>query len=161
MATQRDIADHLGITQPAVAAMVRAGTLPAAARGEHDLDAARLAYCAHLREQAAGRAGKPGAALDLATERARLAAAQADAQERKNARDRGDMVSFAEVDAVMTDMVTMTMSRMERVGAQVAGSDYKLRTRIDAAVRDAMEGLSETKVTVADQSHADSDESEA
>ena len=144
MATQREVAIHLGITQPAVAAMVRAGTLPAAARGEHDLDAARLAYCAHLREQAAGRAGKSGAALDLATERARLAAAQADAQERKNARERGDTLSRAAVMNAIPALVALTVARVELVGARVAGRDLRLRRRIDDAVRDALRDVSET-----------------
>ena len=144
MATQSDIADHVGVTQPAVAALVRAGVISAAARGGYDLDACRLAYCSHLREQAAGRAGQPGAALDLATERARLAAAQAELIERKNARERGDIMSRAAVDGAVTALVTMTVARLDRVGASVAGSDHKLRKRIEAAVNDALRELSET-----------------
>lgn len=142
MATQHEIADHLGITQPAVAGLVRTGVITAAARGSYDLDVARLAYCAHLREQAAGRAGQPGAALDLATERARLAAAQAEAQERKNARERGDMFSRATADVAMHLVLSNTVSRLGLLGARIAGTDHKLRRRIEKAVNDALEELS-------------------
>ena len=162
MATQRDIADHLGITQPAVAGLVRDGIIAAAARGSYDVDAARLAYCAHLREQAAGRAGQPGAALDLSTERARLAAAQAESIERKNAHERGDILNRTAVMLAVSELMTLTVSRLDRVGAIVAGSDYKLRKRIETAVNGALEELSATSpstiITAANGFDFDDDE---
>lgn len=146
MATQRDIADHLGITQPAVAGLVRDGVITPAARGSYDIDGARLAYCSHLREHAAGRASQPGAALDLATERARLAAAQAEAQERKNARERGELVDLVEITNTITGLIELTKAYLSRVGAIVARGDAALRKRIDDAVNDALIDLSEIEV---------------
>jgi phage terminase Nu1 subunit (DNA packaging protein) len=146
MATQRDIADHLGITQPAVAGLVRDGVITPAARGSYDLDVARLAYCSHLREQAAGRASQPGAAFDLATERARLAAAQAEAQERKNARERGELVDLVEITNTFTGLIELTKAYLSRVGAVVAKGDAALRQRIDQAVNDALIDLSDIEV---------------
>lgn len=157
MATQRDIADHLGITQPAVAGLVRDGVITPAARGSYDLDVARLAYCSHLREQAAGRASQPGAAFDLATERARLAAAQAEAQERKNARERGELVDFAEITNTITGLIELTKSQLRHVGAIVAKGDPVLRKHIDQAVKDALENLSNTPVIAVDAFNTDGD----
>lgn len=142
MATQHDIARHLGIAQPTVAGLVRSGVIAAAGRGSYDLDAARLAYCSHLREQAAGRAGQPGAALDLSTERARLAAAQAEAQERKNAHERGDVMSIQAAEIAVLTLIEALTSRLRLVGAHVAGADYKLRKRIEAVVNDCLEEIS-------------------
>jgi phage terminase Nu1 subunit (DNA packaging protein) len=59
MATQAEVADHLDLTQQAVAKLLSAGHLPRSeGRGSLDLDACRIAYIRRLREQAAGRASE-------------------------------------------------------------------------------------------------------
>lgn len=146
MATQQDLAAHLGITQPAVAALVRAGSIPAAARGQYDLDAARLAYCTHLREQAAGRAGKAGAALNLADQRARLAAAQAEDVERKNAVARGELAPLADLRDAGAGVIALIVSQLQHVGMRVARGDAKLRQRIDDEVSQVLTELSMTRI---------------
>lgn len=86
MASQRDVARHLSLSQQAVSKLVAAGVLPHSSdRGGMDLDRCRGLYIAHLREVAAGRSAGDPAAPNLVLERARLARAQAVAQERKNA----------------------------------------------------------------------------
>lgn len=160
MATQRDIGHHLGVSQPAVAGLVRDGVFMPAARGSYDLNACRLAYCAHLREQAAGRAGQPGAALDLATERARLAAAQAEAQERKNAVERGELVSLPDITHAIVGLIEVTKTQLGRVGASVAHGDIKLRRRIEGAIDDVLTDLSLTKVIDASAQEVVDDEDE-
>lgn len=71
--TQKVFGEIVGISQPAVSDLIKRGVLT-------DGDTAKnwlVAYCSHLREQAAGRAGSDGS-LDLVSERARLAKEQAD-----------------------------------------------------------------------------------
>lgn len=65
-------------------------------------------YCTWLREQAAGRAASGD--LDLATERARLAAAQAERVERANAKERGELAPMVLLEQVLA-----------RTGAKIAG----------------------------------------
>lgn len=69
----------VGISQPAVSDLISRGVLVnGGAAGEW-----LIAYCAHIREIAAGRATNGD--LDLATERARLASEQADKVAMQNA----------------------------------------------------------------------------
>jgi phage terminase Nu1 subunit (DNA packaging protein) len=72
--------------------MIRDGTIPA----QGTMDELRLAYCAHLREVAAGRssAKAQAAGLDLTAERARLSKLQADKVEIELAELRGEVVRW-------------------------------------------------------------------
>lgn len=149
MATQAEVADHLDLTQQAVAKMLAAGHLPAAeGRGNLDIDACRVAYIRRLREQAAGRAseGSEEEGLDLVAERARLAKEQADAQAMKNARERGELVLAEPYTNAVVGLIEGCKARLARVGASVAKGDAGLRVRIDTAVEDALEELSMTRV---------------
>jgi phage terminase Nu1 subunit (DNA packaging protein) len=84
---QYELADKLGITQPAVSELYRKGVLTKGA-SEDDL----VRQCLrHFREMAAGRKGENGN-FDLATERARLAARQAEEKEIELAERRGDLL---------------------------------------------------------------------
>lgn len=142
MATAAQIAAHLDLSERSVRDLKKRAILPVAGRGELDPDTCRVAYIRHLRSSAAGRGGAgPGS---LEAERARLTAAQAEAVERKNAHDRGDVISRSAVDGAVTALVTLTMARLDRVGANVARGDHKLRLRIESAIHDAMKELSET-----------------
>ncbi len=84
--TQEDFGALVGISQPAVSGLLASGVL------QKDGTAAQwlLAYCLRLREQAAGRMGAEGGALDLVQERAALAREQRIAYELKNAVARGE-----------------------------------------------------------------------
>lgn len=79
----------VGISQPAVSDLVRAGVLPDGGTARQWL----LAYCHRLREQAAGRMGSEVGGLDLAQERAALAREQRIGIELRNARERGEYAS--------------------------------------------------------------------
>ena len=87
--TQQAFGDMVGISQPGVSDLVRAGVLPEGATARQWL----LAYCHRLREQAAGRMGSEVGGLDLAQERAALAREQRIGIELRNARDRGEYAS--------------------------------------------------------------------
>lgn len=83
--TQQEFGDLVGISQPMVSELVSRSVLAAGESAAVWL----LAYCAHMREIAAGRATNGD--LDLATERARLAKEQADKIAMQNAITRREM----------------------------------------------------------------------
>lgn len=147
MATQREVAVHLDLSQAAVSNLAAAGVIAAGeGRVGYDVDASRTAYIRHLREQAAGRAGSNPQGLNLADERARLAAAQAEAQERKNALDRGELVSLSNVSNAVHGVIERVKARLATIGAAVAKGDVQLRRRIDTAVEDVLTELAGTPV---------------
>ena len=83
---QADFGDLIGISQPSVSDLVSRGVLENGSTLRQWL----LAYCARLREQAAGRMGSEVGGLDLAQERAALAREQRMGIEIKNAVLRGE-----------------------------------------------------------------------
>jgi phage terminase Nu1 subunit (DNA packaging protein) len=76
----------VGISQPAVSDLIKREVL----KENSPVGVWILDYCAHLREQAAGRMGAD-TSLDLVTERARLAKEQADKVAYQNAVTRGEL----------------------------------------------------------------------
>ena len=70
-ATQTALAGLVGVTQPTISNLVSEGKLPSSGT----LGELLLAYCARLRDQAAGRMGE-NTTLDLVQERAALAREQ-------------------------------------------------------------------------------------
>lgn len=147
MANQTALAAHLDVSQQTVSKLKNKGVLPPPEkRGGFDLDACRLAYIRHLRNGAAGRdSTKPGT---LEAERARLASAQAESMERKNAVERGDLASRSEMGNVYAGVIEIAVSRLQQIGAQVANQDWKLRKRIEAAVNDVLSDISKTEFEI-------------
>ena len=93
MASQSDVAAHLDVSRQIVSKLCAQGILTKArGRQDYDLDECRVAYIRNLREQAAGRAGQGPNKLVLVDERARHAAAAADAMELKNAETRRELL---------------------------------------------------------------------
>lgn len=154
MATQAEFASHVGITQPAVADLIARGVVESHGRGKLDLDAARLAYCAHLRSVAGGRSGDVQADLDLSTERARLAKEQADRQEMLNAQMRGELLARGDVDAAVSAAFARVRAKLLTVPGKCAAEAVAVTAPAEAedlirtAVCDALEELAAT--TVAD-----------
>lgn len=131
MATQREFAEHVGITQQAVSDLTRRGVL---AKGG-SLDDWRLAYCQHIREQAAGRA--TGGDLNLAHERARLAKLQADKVELDLAKMRGDLIPADEVEREWSDIIAAVRARLLALPSQAAAelAGKVPRREVEALVR--------------------------
>jgi phage terminase Nu1 subunit (DNA packaging protein) len=148
MATDREVAEHLDISDRSIRDLRAKGVLPQAARGQADLDACRVAYIRHLRERAAGRSSDAAEdeGLDLVQQRARLAKEQADRIASKNALDRGELVPVSAVTMAVVGLIELSKSRLAKVPAIVGKSDPKLRERIATAIEDAMEDLSATRV---------------
>jgi terminase small subunit / prophage DNA-packing protein len=82
------LAKWCGLSSTNVASYARRGVMVRAGRGTFDLEQSIRGYCQHLREQASGR--KQGDTPSV--ERARLAKAQADNVELRNAIKRGELV---------------------------------------------------------------------
>jgi phage terminase Nu1 subunit (DNA packaging protein) len=101
--SQQAIADLIGATRQAVSEIEARGI----ARRADPLGEWLRAYCIHMREMAAGRATTGN--LDLATERARLAAEQADRIAMQNAVSRRELAP-----------VPLIAEILSRVGRQVA-----------------------------------------
>ena len=163
MATQRQVADHLGISQPVVAKLVAAGVFqPTGARGGLDLDACRRAYLGRLREEAAGRAAHGGAdgadgeeeELDLVAGRARLAAAQADRIEMENHQTRGLVIPIEIASRMLGETLGKVRTRLLAIPSECALQCASARTAPQAeavirrAVIDALTELSSGEAIV-------------
>ena len=100
-ATQTALAELVGVTQPTISNLMTEGKLPSSGT----LGELLLAYCARLRDQAAGRLGDT-MGLDLVQERAALAREQREGQAIKNAVARKE---FAPV-GLLADVLGMAAS---------------------------------------------------
>jgi terminase small subunit / prophage DNA-packing protein len=93
---QKEIAEHLDLSQPAVCQWLERLAID---WKNATLDKIRVAYIRSLREQAAGRATTGD--LDLATERARLAKEQADRVAMQNAIMRAELTETVVLEQVL------------------------------------------------------------
>jgi phage terminase Nu1 subunit (DNA packaging protein) len=147
-----DLAAVLGLTDRRVRQLREDGTLPEAGRGRFVLGAAVQAYNGRLREQAAGRQGADEDAPDLTDERARLAKAQADAQEMKNAQTRGELLPRGDVDAAVAAAFARVRARLVGIPAKAAPVVMTMESAAEAqaalrdAIYEALRELSETAV---------------
>jgi len=141
---QKDIAEHLDLSQPAVSGLMdRLGI----DWKTSTIDEIRVAYIRHLREQAAGRAASGD--LDLATERARLAKEQADKVAMQNAVTRGDLAPVVMIEEVLTKTAARLAGIFDSIPGLVRRRVTSLRAEeIDliaaeiARVRNVVAGMS-------------------
>lgn len=142
------LADWLGISAQAVNKHAREGVL-LRCNNRYDLKVSVAAYCAHVREVAAGRGG--AAQSNLTAERARLAKVQADSYELKNAVTRGELVEVADAERAWSDTLRTVRSCMlavpsrvrQRLGhltiADVETIDFEVRNALTEAAGDGAE----------------------
>ncbi|MGF6859660.1 phage terminase Nu1 subunit (DNA packaging protein) [Rhodobacteraceae bacterium MBR-64] len=116
-----DLCDLWGITPGALTQLVKRGIATRLGHNAYDLTTSTRAYIEHLRGTAAGRGGEEQV-LTLTGERARLASAQADAQELKNATLRGEMVKADDVAREWADVLRALRSRLLAVPSRVRQS---------------------------------------
>jgi phage terminase Nu1 subunit (DNA packaging protein) len=100
MATQKQIAEHLDLSERRIADLLVELGLPTR---NCDLSTARIAYIRELREKAAGRYTEGD--LDLSKERARLTFHQANIAELDEDIKRGKLIPAETVEKVWSDMV--------------------------------------------------------
>lgn len=120
--TQAEFAAMVGISQPAVSALISKGVLkPTDSAGAwlHD-------YCANLREQAAGRGSAIAGGLDLVQERARLAKEQADKVAMANAQLRRELAPISVIELVLANMARQVAGVLEALPVQIKRSAKNL-----------------------------------
>lgn len=111
--TQTAFGQLVGISQQAVSDLLRRDVLQAAGTCEVWLHQ----YCAHLREQAAGRAA--AGELDLAGERARLARAQSERIEMQNAETRRESAPVVLLEIAIASMGRKVAAILEAVPVKI------------------------------------------
>lgn len=138
MATQHEVAKHLGISQKLVADMVAMGHIEKKDRGQYDLDECRKQYIKRLQDMAAGRAAAGD--LDLAEERARLAKEQADSKEMENAVARGELVNIEDVAVSIEKQFTKVRTKLLGIPTKVAPEAHACATvkEVQAIVEQAI-----------------------
>jgi phage terminase Nu1 subunit (DNA packaging protein) len=131
--TQSEFGELVGISQQAVSELVQMGVLQAGDSWQLWL----LAYCARLREQAAGRMGGDAGGLDLVQERAALAREQRIAQKVKNDVARG---LFAPV-GLLADVLSAASSAVVDRFEQLDGALRKACPDLPADARTAVHAV--------------------
>lgn len=108
MATQADLARHLGVTTTTIQELINKGIIERYDRGQVDINAARLAYIDHLRNVAAGREFSESER----DEKSRFDRVRADKVEFELQIQRGEYVSTAPLAAVLAKVVLECRSRL-------------------------------------------------
>ena len=113
-ATQTALAGLVGVTQPTISNLVSEGKLPSSGT----LGELLLAYCARLRDQAAGRMGE-NTTLDLVQERAALAREQREGQAIKNAVARREFAPVGLLADVLGMAASAVVDRFDQLEGQL------------------------------------------
>lgn len=143
MTTQAEIADHLDLSVRSVRNLIQRGIITKAA----SLDEARVGYIKHLRAEA-GRYGSG----DLTGERTRLARAQADREEMRNAQLRGELLARSDVDAAVIGAFSRVRQRLLAIPTKVAplvatmSEPAECEREVRRAVNEALQELADTNV---------------
>ncbi|MFG1344375.1 hypothetical protein V5F59_05740 [Xanthobacter autotrophicus DSM 431] len=132
-----ELAALWGVTERLVRDLAQRGVIQRTGRGRYDRRKATLAYCAHLREQAAGRGGD----AEVLTERRREARARAEKVELHNAKSRGDLVSREDVARTWTAIVVDVRAALLAVPTRIPELPKTMARRVDEEIRQALEGL--------------------
>lgn len=133
-----DLGDFLGVSGRTVRELAQKGVITKVGTRFPVRESVR-AYCAHLREQAAGRGGS----VNLTQERVRVAREQADALAMKNAITRREMLPAREVEAawasVLRDVRSAMLALPGRVQQRLAQLTPHDVSEIDREVRSILE----------------------
>jgi phage terminase Nu1 subunit (DNA packaging protein) len=140
-----ELAGLFGVTRRTISDLVRRGVIARRGRG-FDQDESTRRYVAHLREIKAGRGQAAGGVAQVSA-RARLAAAQAEAQELKNSITKGALIAEGIVESEWSGIIIAIRHELLAVSAQFAAAaphaDRKDVATVDRLVREAMTRLGE------------------
>ncbi len=109
------LADLVGVTRQTIQIAVAEGRIPSGLT----LGETLRAYCARLREQAAGRMGSEVGPLDLAQERAALARAQRHLAETKLEINRGTYAAVTVMASVLASASQAVVERFDQLPGQL------------------------------------------
>jgi phage terminase Nu1 subunit (DNA packaging protein) len=143
------IAERLKLTPRRIQQLVGEG-LPRVTRGKYDVDQVLDWYIAKLEKQLAGETDENGATARRYNEELRLISARADEQELELAQKRAELVSIADVEKEMTDLVATTKARILTVPARLAPdllgeeSRVMVQAKLEKALKEALAHLAET-----------------
>jgi phage terminase Nu1 subunit (DNA packaging protein) len=135
-----ELAEWLGLTANRVHALGRDGILPRTAEKTYPLRASVAAYCDHARSLAKGKQVD----AELAAEKLRLAAANAEKVELANARARGELLDAKRVAAEWANTLTDLRAAVLAIPQRVAGRctlDRATTQALDEEIRAALEAL--------------------
>lgn len=138
-----DLCALLDISSGMLAQLKARGIARHLGRDAYCLETTVRGYVQHLRGVASGR-GTEEATLTLTGERARLARAQAEAQEMKNAQARGELVAAEDVTRAWSDLLRTVRSRVLAVPSRLRQSlalDAATAEGIDRELRAALAEL--------------------
>lgn len=151
--TQQAFADHIGVSRVAISELQRRGVVDLTQGLEH----ARLAYCSHLRQVAAGHLSEDGE-LDITAERARLAMHQADKQEMDNQVRRGELleadVVVGQVGRLIDDAKAALLALPTSIAAEVraTATQAEAQALLKGAIHQALHGLAQSVTDTLDPS---------
>ncbi len=138
-----DLRALLGISPAMLTNLKQRGIAKHLGHNTWDLEATVRAYVEHLRGIASGRGGEDQV-LALTAERARLAKAQADAQELKNAQARGELIRAEDAEREWSDFLRQLRARLLALPARLRADgalDREASAALDRALRDALAEL--------------------
>lgn len=142
------IAERLRLTPRRIQQLAGEG-LPRVTRGKYDVDAVLDWYIAHLERRLAGDSSEESDNVSQRKHELRLLAAKADLQELDLATRRRELVSIADVEKEMTDLVITTKARILAVPARIAAdllgeqSRVMAQAKVEKALKEALSHLAE------------------
>jgi phage terminase Nu1 subunit (DNA packaging protein) len=139
------VAQALNLTEQRVHQLVREG-LPKEGRGQFDAVKCMLFYVRYLQKALEKRAVRTldGRYLGEREERVRLLRADADLREIELAKQRSQLVSIADVEQAMTDLILTTKARVMAIPPRVAPSlvgetsRVMIQAKIEKACKEAL-----------------------
>lgn len=122
MATIKEVAEHLGLTERRVKQLRQEGIIPTGKRGAGaDLDASRMAYFNYLRIGAERDNGPEDDQLDIEAKREnlRLIKARADAQELKNLQEKQQLLPVEILQEVLAKTAAQIASILDTLPSKI------------------------------------------
>jgi phage terminase Nu1 subunit (DNA packaging protein) len=133
-----DLAAWLGVSTRVVRDLAQRGIITKAGKGNYPLRDGIKAYCTHIREQGAGRAGSN----TLTAERLRAVREQADKLALQNAATRGEMLSARTVESTWATTLHGVRAAMLAIPSRIQTRLSSLTAQdvavIDREIRDAL-----------------------
>lgn len=143
--SEAELAQLLGVGASRVRTLARDGVIVRAGRGRYDTRTSIAGYVERLRA-ASERAGRPSQGGDeLASEKLRLTRAQADKEETRVARERGELVPADAVArewaGILRDLRNALLAVPSRCGAGLPHLTSTDIATLDREIRSALEGV--------------------